>query len=115
VASRKPCIHAVKRRLIIHKLWFSSGKSGFKNLFALAENYPELKSNRNFLQLQEQLAEIEDPLQMARRYYNGATRNYNLLIESFPSNLVAGLFRLQRAEFFQIITATERTNPSVEV
>jgi len=86
-----------------------------KGLFALAESYPDLQASKNFLDLQTQLAEIEDQLQMARRYYNGATRNYNILAESFPSNMVARLFSYRRAAFFQIETATERAAPKVEI
>jgi len=59
------------------------------NLFALAENYPDLKASANFIQLQQSLADIEDQIQLSRRYYNGAARNFNILIQSFPSNLVA--------------------------
>ena len=61
-----------------------------KNLFIVAENYPDLKANKNFLDLQNRLVEIEDQLQYARRYYNGAVRNYNIRVESFPSNIIAG-------------------------
>jgi LemA protein len=71
-------------------------------LMALVEAYPDLKANDNFLDLQRQLATIEDEIQMARRYYNGATRNLNALIQSFPSNLVAGAFGFRQREFFQI-------------
>jgi len=86
-----------------------------KGLFALAESYPDLKASRNFVNLSEQLGEIEDQIQMARRYYNGAVRNYNVRVESFPSNLVAGLFGFRRQEFFEIATATERAAPKVEM
>ena len=86
-----------------------------KRLFAVVERYPEIKANRNFLDLQDQLAEIEDQLQMARRYYNGATRNYNTLVESFPSNMVARLFGFAREEFFQIVTTSEREAPKVDL
>ena len=84
------------------------------NLFAVAENYPELKANENFQQLQDQLAEIEDQIQMARRYYNGATRDLNITIESFPSNLVAGLFRFIQAGFFEIDDDADRAVPEVK-
>jgi LemA protein len=70
-------------------------------LFALAEAYPELKANQNFLKLQEQLADLEDQLQMARRYYNGAVRDFNIGIQSFPDVLVARLTGFHEAEFFQ--------------
>ena len=63
-------------------------------LFALAENYPDLKASGNFLDLQQQLSELENEIQMARRYYNGAVRNLNTLVQSFPSNLVAARVRL---------------------
>ncbi len=86
-----------------------------KSLFALAESYPDLKAGKNFIELQEQLAEVEDQLQMARRYYNGAVRNYNTLAQSFPSNIVARLFGFRRGEFFEIETATDRQVPEVEV
>ncbi len=89
--------------------------SRLRTVLALAEDYPELLANRSFLDLQEQLVEIEDHLQMARRYYNGTVRDYNIRVESFPSNLVAALFGFAAAEFFEIETATERRAPKVEV
>lgn len=82
-------------------------------LMALAENYPDLKASRNFLELQQQLATLENELQMARRYYNGAVRNLNILIESFPSNLVAGSFGFSHADYFQLNDAAERAAPAV--
>jgi LemA protein len=84
------------------------------NLFAVAENYPDLKSSQNFLDLQGQLAEIEEQIQLARRYYNGATRNLNILIESFPSNIVAGMFKFIQAEYFEIEEAEDRAVPEVK-
>jgi LemA protein len=83
-------------------------------LFALAENYPELKANANFAQLQASLAEIEEQVQLARRYYNGAVRNLNIAVESFPSNLVAGRFGFEKAEFFELESPSERAVPKVE-
>ncbi|MEJ2298073.1 MAG: LemA family protein [Woeseiaceae bacterium] len=74
---------------------------GISRLLALAENYPDLKANENFLQLQNELVETEDYLQFARRYYNGSVRDYNTMIESVPSNIVAGLFRFEMRDFFQ--------------
>ena len=82
-------------------------------LFALAENYPDLKANANFAQLQASLGEIEEQIQLARRYYNGAVRNLNIAVESFPSNLVAGRFGFVKAEFFELESAAERAVPSV--
>lgn len=84
-----------------------------KSLFAVAENYPDLKANQNFLDLQSQLSEIEDQLQYARRYYNGTVRDYNIRVESFPSNFVANIFNFKKEEFFEITLATERETPKV--
>ena len=84
------------------------------SLFAGAENYPELKANNNFLDLQKQLQEIENNIQMARRYYNGTVRNNNVLVESFPTNLVANAFSFIKAEFFEIEDQSVRDVPKVE-
>ena len=86
-----------------------------QGLLAVAENYPQLKANDNFLTLQHQLTEIEDQIQMARRYYNGCVRNLNILVESFPGILVANLFRFGKAEFFQLDDASERKAPSASL
>jgi LemA protein len=75
--------------------------SALGRLIALVEKYPDLKADANFRKLQEQLAEIEDQLQMARRYYNGTVRNLNTMIEQFPSSLIAGGTGFRQAEFFQ--------------
>ena len=82
-------------------------------LFALAERYPDLKANANFSQLQATLGEIEDEIQLARRYYNGSVRNLNVAVESFPSNLVARRFGFSKAEFFELESAAERAVPTV--
>ncbi len=82
-------------------------------LFAVAENYPDLKANENFLSLQKDLSETEDQIQMARRYYNGAVRNLNIAVESFPSNLIASGFSFRKAEFFEIDDAADRAVPEV--
>jgi LemA protein len=76
-------------------------QGSLRKLLALAEAYPELKANRNFMTLQHQLAELEDHLQMARRYYNGTVRDYNIGIQSFPDVLVARPTGFREAEFFQ--------------
>jgi LemA protein len=83
------------------------------NLFAVAENYPDLKASQNFLELQKSLADIEDQIQLARRYYNGAARNFNILIQSFPSNLVASTFAFTPVEYFEIEAAADRAVPKV--
>jgi len=86
---------------------------GLKRLFAVAEAYPDLKASADFLDLQKRLADVEDQLQMARRYYNGAVRIYNIRVESFPSNLVAGLAGFRPGDFFEVESATEREAPRV--
>jgi LemA protein len=84
------------------------------NLFAVAEAYPDLKANQNFIDLQSQLASVEDQIQMARRYFNGSVRNLNILIESFPSNQVAKMFNFTKKEFFEIEDQKDRTVPKVK-
>jgi LemA protein len=84
-------------------------------LFALAEDYPDLKASEGFQQLHNSLIEIENHLQFARRYYNGAVRDNNNVVESFPSNLVAGLFNFKLAEFFEIELASQRSAPDVDL
>ena len=83
------------------------------NLFAVAENYPDLKASQNFSQLQQTLADIEEQLQLARRYYNGAARNLNILIGSFPSNLIANNFGFTTVEYFEIEEPGDRAVPKV--
>ena len=82
-------------------------------LFAVAENYPELKANETFIQLQATLNEMEEQIQLARRYYNGSVRNLNILIESFPSNMVANMFTFMQAEFFELENEADRAVPQV--
>ena len=75
--------------------------AGVERVLALAESYPDLKANENFLALQRELVETEDYLQFARRYYNGSVRDYNTMTESVPSNIVAGMFGFGMRDFFQ--------------
>jgi len=82
-------------------------------LFALAENYPDLKASQNFIEFQNSLEEVEDQIQLARRYYNGAVRNMNVSVESFPSNLVASTFNFEKAEYFELEDAADRAVPKV--
>lgn len=83
-------------------------------LFAVAENYPDLKANQNFIDLQQQLSEIEDQIQMARRYYNGTVRNLNVGIETFPNSIVAGMFNFEKGAFFEIENEADRAVPKVD-
>lgn len=84
-------------------------------LFVVVENYPELKADQNFLELQRDLSAVENDLQRARRYYNGSVRNYNILIEQFPSMLVAKLFNHSTRDFFDIKNDTERAVPHINI
>ncbi|RPA67700.1 LemA family protein [Cyclobacteriaceae bacterium YHN15] len=82
-------------------------------LFAVAEQYPELKSNTNFLQMQQDLSAIEQDIERSRRYYNGSVRDQNILIDSFPSNMVANAFGFQKSAFFELDNEGERALPKV--
>lgn len=86
---------------------------GIKSLFALAENYPDLKANKSYLDLQKNLTDTEDQIQYARRYYNGAVRNLNILIDSFPDLVVARAFNFDPREYFELEYATMRKSPDV--
>ena len=85
-----------------------------KSIFAISEAYPDLKANENFLQLQKELADTEDKIQASRRFYNTNVRDLNIGIESFPGNLVANSFNIQRMEFFELDATADEKNP-VEV
>lgn len=86
-----------------------------RGLLAVAESYPDLKAGENFRKLMEQIVTIEDDLQYARRYFNGSVRDFRNLAESFPSNLIAGLFGFRAGEFFEVESALERANPEVRL
>ena len=73
-----------------------------KSLFAVSEAYPDLKANQNFLQLQNELADTENKIQAARRFYNTNVRDLNTKIDSFPSNLIAGFFNFSKMEYFEL-------------
>jgi LemA protein len=83
-------------------------------VLALAEAYPDLKANENFAELQHTLETMESEIQMARRYYNGAVRDLNVKVESFPSNVVAGRFGFSKREFFEITNEADRAVPAVK-
>jgi len=85
-----------------------------KSLFAVAENYPDLKASQNFLELQRELRDTEDKIQAARRFYNANVRDLNIAIESFPSNIVAKLFGFKKMDLFEIEEVEERKVPKVE-
>jgi LemA protein len=83
-------------------------------LFAVAENYPELKANQNFLALQEELSSTENKISFSRQFYNDAVQMLNTAIESIPTNIVAGIGGFQKAEFFELAVAAEREAPKVQ-
>ncbi len=82
-------------------------------LLAIAENYPDLKASANFLEFQNALQEVEDEVQMSRRYYNGAVRNLNVAVESVPSNIVANMFGFEKADYFELENQADRVVPNV--
>jgi LemA protein len=82
-------------------------------LMMVAENYPELKANENFLELQDALGETENEIQMSRRYYNGAARAMNVKVESFPSNIIANTFKFEQTEYFELDNDADRAVPDI--
>jgi LemA protein len=88
--------------------------SALGRLIATAEAYPDLKANTTFLEFQSTLQTVEDEIQMARRYYNGAVRNMNVMVESVPSNFIAGPFGFQKAQYFELENDADRAVPSVK-
>jgi LemA protein len=85
-----------------------------KSLFAVAENYPELKASEQFTGLQTSLNSIEDNIQNARRYYNAVIRDYNTRVQSFPANIIAGMFGFQAKQFFEVDSPEDRQNVQVK-
>jgi len=88
--------------------------NALKSVFAIAEAYPDLKANQNFLALQNELSDTENKIQAARRFYNGNVRDLNIKIESFPSNIIASVFKFSKKEFFDLADNDVAQNP-VEV
>ncbi len=85
-----------------------------KSLFAVAENYPELKANQNFLKLQDELSDTENKIQASRRFYNGNVRDFNTRIQVFPNNMVASMLGFKKYEFFEVENEAERENVQVK-
>ena len=84
-----------------------------KSLFAVSENYPDLKASANFLELQRELRDTEDKIQAARRFYNGNVRDLNIKREAFPSNIVASIFNFKKMDLFELEEAEARETPKV--
>jgi LemA protein len=86
-------------------------EGALKSLFAVAEAYPDLKANENFVELQRELVDTEDKIQAARRFYNGGVRDYNTKLQIFPSNIVAGLLGFKSREFYEVENRAEVEQP----
>jgi LemA protein len=84
-----------------------------KSLFAVSENYPDLKANQNFMELQRELSDTENKIQASRRFYNGNVRDFNIKIETFPSNIIAGMLNFVKREFFAT-DESEKENVKVQ-
>jgi LemA protein len=84
-----------------------------RQLFAVAENYPDLKASRNFLELQNEITDTEDKIQAARRFYNMTVRDLNIKVESFPSSIIANMRGIQKREFFELEEPADREVPQV--
>ncbi|MDD2190193.1 MAG: LemA family protein [Eubacteriales bacterium] len=89
-------------------------QSTLRSLFAIAEAYPDLKANQNFLDLQSQLQRIEDEIANSRKYYNAIVKEFNTKTESFPSNIIAGIFKFTRKTMFEVNDSTEREAVKVQ-
>ncbi|NTW61939.1 LemA family protein [Candidatus Saccharibacteria bacterium] len=83
-------------------------EGALKSLFAVAEAYPDLKANQNFVELQQELVDTEDKIQASRRFYNGGVRDLNTKVQTFPSNLIAGMFGFKSREFFELDEAAQK-------
>lgn len=106
-------VHDNKNATIAEREQAENALSGtLKSLFALSENYPDLKASQNFLQLQDELSDTENKIQAARRFYNGNVRDFNTLIQVFPTNMIAGMLKFVKYEFFQ---ANEGEKQNVQI
>lgn len=86
-------------------------EQALKSLFAVSENYPQLRATENFQQLQAELTDTEDKIMASRRFYNGSARDLNIKIDSFPSNIVAGMFGFKKREFFEVADQAAAEKP----
>lgn len=106
---------AVGATQVADKISSEAGLShALKTLFAVAEQYPQLKANENFLALQKDLGHIEHELQLARRYYNGASRDYNIVITKFPGNMLASVFGFAKVPYFELSSSDEKQTPKID-
>ncbi|WP_419902982.1 LemA family protein [Kiloniella sp.] len=115
IESRGQCVNARKGGVLERGEAEGKLANSLVNLFAVVENYPDLKANDSFLNLQHSLTEIENDIEMARRYYNGAVRIMNIGVEAFPGVLIAKRFNFTRADYFQIENPQDRQAPGVKL
>ncbi|MDP4007755.1 MAG: LemA family protein [Candidatus Peregrinibacteria bacterium] len=107
--------NAMNAQGVANKAGAENALSGaLKSLFAVAENYPDLKANTNFLKLQEEYAIVEDAIQGSRRMFNSAVKSLNIKVETFPSNMIAGMFGFKKKEFFEA-DESARENIKIEM
>lgn len=106
--SRSSVADSVRRSPLLRAKAENMLSGALKSLFAVAENYPQLRASENFKQLQDELSDTENKIQAARRFYNTNVRDLNIKIETFPSNLVAGAFGFAKMEFFGDLNEAER-------
>lgn len=107
-------VHDNKNATLAQKEAAENQLSGtLKTLFAVTENYPELKASQNFLQLQDEISDTENKIQASRRFYNGNVRDFNTKIQTFPTNIFAGMMHFVKYEFFQAAEG-ERQNVQVK-
>ena len=88
--------------------------SALKSLFAVSEAYPDLKASQNFLSMQDELSDTENKIQASRRFYNGNVRDYNIKLQVFPTNLIAGVLHFVKKDFFEIEDVAQRENVQVK-
>lgn len=86
-------------------------EAALKSLFAVSENYPQLRATENFQQLQTELTDTEDKIMASRRFYNGAARDLNIKVDSFPSNIIASMFGFKKREFFEVENLSDVEKP----
>lgn len=117
VSARNSAINAIEDHATIEQRAEKENalSSTLKSIFALSESYPDLKANQNFLELQRELADTENKIQAARRFYNGNVRDLNILVDTFPSNIISKMFNFAKMVFFELGDEKEAASKPVEV
>lgn len=114
IAARNSAM-AVPSSDVAHKIEAENNLSStLKSIFALSENYPDLKANQNFLELQRELADTEDKIMASRRFYNGNVRDFNTKLQVFPTNLINKILNFTDYKFYELADATQKENVSVK-